>query len=60
MFFPDPKDASKVPISPLLVFNATWSAEECPEGNTARHNVFCDKLVRNNDYHMYILLFHCL
>eukprot|EP00091_Calanus_sinicus_P004625 TRINITY_DN14967_c0_g1_i1.p1 TRINITY_DN14967_c0_g1~~TRINITY_DN14967_c0_g1_i1.p1 ORF type:complete len:183 (-),score=56.97 TRINITY_DN14967_c0_g1_i1:108-656(-) len=44
MFFPDPKDETKVPISPLLVFNATWSAEECPAGDTKRHNAFCDKL----------------
>jgi hypothetical protein len=32
MFFPDPKDGTKILISPLLVFNATWSAKECPAG----------------------------
>jgi len=29
MFFPDPKDPSALPVSPLLIFNASWPAEEC-------------------------------
>merc|ERR1719414_2127509 len=44
MFFPDPKDVTKLPISPLLIFNATWEAKECPNPDTAKHNLFCDKL----------------
>ena len=55
MFFPDPKDATKVPIYPLHVFNATWAAEECPTGDTKRHNVFCDKLVRLSDFYIFNL-----
>jgi len=46
MFFPDPKDANALPISPLLIFNATWPAEECPNPDTERHNSFCDEIVR--------------
>lgn len=44
MFFPDPKDANALPISPLLIFNATWPAEECPNPDTERHNSFCDEI----------------
>merc|ERR1711934_683020 len=28
MFFPDPKDPKALPVSPLLVFNASWPAEK--------------------------------
>jgi hypothetical protein len=45
MFFPDPEDEKNVPIHPLMIFNATWPAEECPTGDTKRHNTFCDKIV---------------
>ena len=45
MFFPDPKDPKNLPISPLLIYNATWPAEECPEEDTEKHNTFCDKIV---------------
>ena len=45
MFFPDPKDEKELPISPLLIFNATWPAEECPLPNVEKHNKFCDEIV---------------
>eukprot|EP00090_Calanus_glacialis_P023687 TRINITY_DN366_c0_g1_i1.p1 TRINITY_DN366_c0_g1~~TRINITY_DN366_c0_g1_i1.p1 ORF type:complete len:197 (+),score=44.23 TRINITY_DN366_c0_g1_i1:32-592(+) len=44
LFFPDPKDATKLPIAPLLIFNATWAAEECPDAKTEKHNQFCDSI----------------
>merc|ERR1719480_82091 len=44
LFFPDPKGATKLPIAPLLIFNSTWAAEECPEAKTEKYNQFCDSI----------------
>merc|ERR1712215_459869 len=48
LFFPDPKDDKKLPIAPLLIFNATWPAEECQTGepDTARYDAFCVSLFK--------------
>ena len=45
LFFPDPKNAGAVPVAPLFIFNNSWSADECPAGNKARYNKFCDSIV---------------
>ena len=49
MFFPDPKDPKALPVSPLLVFNASWPAVECnttgPDYDT--YNTACGNLVRD-------------
>merc|ERR550519_174306 len=46
LFFPDPKDDQKLPIAPLLIFNATWPAAECQSGvaDTERYDAFCDSI----------------
>jgi len=42
MFFPDPKDPFSLPVSPLLIFNSSWPAEECSAGaDYPRYNKFC-------------------
>merc|ERR1711983_221145 len=46
MFFPDPKDPKALPVSPLLVFNASWPAEECSTTGPDydKYNTFCGNL----------------
>eukprot|EP00092_Neocalanus_flemingeri_P040057 GFUD01043630.1.p1 GENE.GFUD01043630.1~~GFUD01043630.1.p1 ORF type:complete len:179 (+),score=25.25 GFUD01043630.1:79-615(+) len=45
MFFPDPKDASALPVGALLVLNATWpSDEDCQKGEK-RYGQFCDSIL---------------
>ena len=46
LFFPDPVDAAALPIAPLLIFNSTWAADECPSADTERYSMFCDSIVR--------------
>jgi len=45
LFFPNPRGEKTLkPISALLIFNATWEADECPTVQTERYNTFCDDL----------------
>merc|ERR1712029_906024 len=45
MFFPDPKNPDGLPVSPLLVFNSSWPAEECSTApDYDRYSIFCKNL----------------
>jgi len=46
MFFPDPKDPKALPVSPLLIFNSSWPAEECSTTGPDydKYNTFCSNL----------------
>ena len=47
MFFPDPKNPDGLPVSPLLVFNSSWPAEECSTApDYDRYSIFCKNLVK--------------
>ena len=45
LFFPDPEKEGVRPVAPLFIFNNSWAADECPGGDTARYNSFCDSIV---------------
>ena len=60
LFFPDPKNAGAVPVAPLFIFNNSWSADECPAGNKARYNKFCDSIVGPPHHHTQLDLFSLL
>ena len=47
MFFPDTKDPFALPVAPLLIFNASWPAEECSTSGPDydKYNDFCGNLV---------------
>ena len=54
IFFPDPDEADpgkpvKLPFGPLLIFNGSWPAPECPTKDLSRFNDFCDSIVRYNN-----------
>ena len=51
MFFPDPKDPKALPVSPLLIFNSSWPAEECSTTGPDydKYNTFCSNLVSSAD-----------
>merc|ERR1711953_108084 len=47
MFFPDPKDPNGLPSAPLLIFNSSWAAEECPDNpDYGKYNNFCNEIFR--------------
>merc|ERR1719192_1455003 len=47
MFFPDPKDPNGLPSAPLLIFNSSWPAEECPsKPDYGKYNKFCNEIFR--------------
>merc|ERR1739844_407413 len=47
MFFPDPKDPNGLPSAPLLIFNSSWAAEECPDiPDYGKYNNFCNEIFR--------------
>merc|ERR1711953_400356 len=47
MFFPDPKDPNGLPSAPLLIFNSSWPAEECPSNpDYGKYNNFCNEIFR--------------
>merc|ERR1711953_438989 len=47
MFFPDPKDPDGLPSAPLLIFNSSWPAEECPSNpDYGKYNNFCNEIFR--------------
>merc|ERR1712183_301884 len=47
MFFPDPKDPNGLPSAPLLIFNSSWPAEECPSNpDYGKYNKFCNEIFR--------------
>ena len=58
MFFPDPKDPLALPVSPLLIFNASWPAEECGTSGPDydKYNTFCGNLVSKVNKTMYLRL----
>ena len=58
MFFPDPKNPDGLPVSPLLVFNSSWPAEECGSSpDYERYGTFCRNLVTSRWYLKHLFLF---
>ena len=50
IFFPDPDEVDPakptlLPYGPLLIFNGSWAAPECPSNDVSRFNDFCDSIV---------------
>merc|ERR1719350_2528883 len=47
MFFPNPKDPSGLPTAPLMIFNSSWPAEECPANpDNDKYNSFCNEIFK--------------
>merc|ERR1711970_769780 len=42
LFFPS--ESEKLPVAPLFIFNSSWPAPECPNGDQSRYVGFCTSL----------------